>query len=69
VLIVLAAPYVGTLFGIYMLKLKLGPYPNYEPGVRLEYLYIRSFNTTVVVNDTGPYFLTTSFKASSSKGT
>ncbi len=53
-LIVLAALCAGTLLGAYMLKPKLGPYPNYEPEVELEYLYIRIFNTTVAINGVGP---------------
>lgn len=53
-LIVLAALCAGTLLGAYMLKPKLGPYPNYEPEVKLEYLYIRIFNTTVAINGVGP---------------
>lgn len=53
-LIVLAALCAGTLLGAYMLKPRLGPYPNYEPEVKLEYLYIRIFNTTVMINGAGP---------------
>ncbi len=52
-LIVMAALCAGALLGAYMLKPKLGPYPNYEPEVKLEYLYVRVFNTTVMVNSAG----------------
>ncbi len=49
-LIVVVALCAGALLGAYMLKPKLGPYPNYVPEVRLEYLYLRVFNTTVMIS-------------------
>ena len=52
-LIVLAALCAGILLGAYMLKPQLGPYPNYEPKVQLEYLYIRIFNTTLATGNAG----------------
>ncbi len=57
-LIVLAALCAGTLLGTYMLKPRLGPYPNYEPAVTLEYLYLRVFNATIAVEGAGARNLT-----------
>jgi len=57
-LIVVAALCAGTLLGAYMLKPRLGPYPNYEPDVKLEYLYIRIFNTTTTIDGVEPRNIT-----------
>gem|GEM_PF-2715098 len=46
---VAAAVVLGLAVGSYLLKPALGPYPNYAPRVKLVYLYLRVYNTTVPV--------------------